>query len=393
MNKPPIFILLLTTFIAQIGVGIITPIIPIYALELGATGLTLGLMVASFSIARGITQPLVGSYSDRVGRKRFLILGLVIYSLAAVAYIFAGSIAGLILVRLLHGVGSAMTVPIAMAYMADYSPEGKEGRYMGLLNVAMFAGFGGGPLLGGVVRDLWGTNAAFYTMTLLSLTALVLVLLFLRSTGEEEEARPRAGVFSNLTKMLRSRKIFGVLLWRMSTMIVMSPTFGFLPILMTDVMDATGVEIGIVIAVRTFVSALLQAFFGRMADKRNKVVMITIACVVDSVLVFFIPSARTLGQFVVLFLMLGIAEAAISPALGAYAVEGGRIYGQGSMMGIFNMVMSVGILLGSLIAGFLMDQFGLQYSFYGTAAFLLLSTAAAAWLVTTRNAAVQTENG
>jgi MFS transporter, DHA1 family, multidrug resistance protein len=392
MDKPPIFLLLAVTFIAQLGVGIITPIIPIYALELGATGLTLGLMVAAFSIARGITQPLVGSYSDRVGRKRFLLIGLIIYSIAAVAYIFAGSIAGLILVRLLHGVGSAMTVPIAMAYMADFSPEGMEGRYMGLLNVAMFSGFGGGPLLGGIVRDLWGTNSAFYTMTLLSLAALVLVLLLLPSAGEGGNTKARTGVFSGLKRMLRSRKISGVLLWRGATMVVMSPTFGFLPILMTDVMDATGVEIGIVIAVRTFVAALLQPFFGRMADRRNKVVMISIACVVVCVLVFFIPSAHTLTQFVILFLMLGTAEAAISPAIGAFAVEGGREYGQGSMMGIFNMVMSIGLLLGSMVAGFLMDLLGLQYSFYGTAVILLMSTGAAAWMITSGQSKIQAEN-
>ena len=384
MDKRPIFLLLAITFIAQLGLGIITPIIPIYALELGATGLTLGLMVASFSIARGVTQPLVGSFSDRVGRKRFLIFGLIIYSLAAIGFIFAGSIVGLILVRMFHGVGSAMTIPIAMAYMADFSPEGNEGRYMGLLNVAMFSGFGGGPLLGGIVRDLWGTNAAFYTMALLSLIALALVVLRLPTDVSGTNTMARSGVFSNLMTMLRSRKVIGVLLWRIATMVVMGPTFGFLPILMTDAIDATGVEIGIVIAVRTFASALLQGFFGRMADRRNKGVMITVACVAVCGLVFVIPSARTLLQFIVLFLVLGTVEAAISPALGAFAVEEGRQYGQGSMMGIFNMAMSIGILLGSLIAGFLMDHFGLQYSFYGTAVLLLASTGVAAWLIKSR---------
>ena len=211
MNNARMFALLATIFIAQLGVGIIAPIIPIYALELGATGLTLGLLSASFSISRGITQPLVGSYSDRFGRKRFLILGLIIYSLSAIGYVFSGSVASLILVRLLHGVGSAMIVPIGMAYMADFSPEGKEGRYMGILNVAMFSGFGGGPLLGGVVRDLWGMNAAFFSMTLLSLAALVLVLLSLPSDREVKKAQHTGpGILANFALMLRSRKVSGL---------------------------------------------------------------------------------------------------------------------------------------------------------------------------------------
>ena len=111
--------------------------------------------------------------------------------------------------------------------------------------------------------------------------------------------------------------------------------------------------------------------------------IVTIASVAVSVLVFFIPSARSLLQFIVLFLILGTVEAAISPTLGAFAVEGGRVYGHGSMMGIFNMAMSVGFLVGSMGGGLLMDLFGLEYSFYGVAILLLICTSIAAWLVTT----------
>ncbi len=169
MNLPVIAALLLVIFITQMGVGIIAPIMPIYALELGATGLTLGLMVAGFSIARGVTQPIIGSYSDRFGKKRFLVFGLLIYAIVAVTYSFSGSVIHLIIIRFFHGVGAAMTVPMAMAIMADMSPQGKEGQYMGLLNIAIFAGIGGGPLLGGVFRDLWGMHTAFYAMALFAL--------------------------------------------------------------------------------------------------------------------------------------------------------------------------------------------------------------------------------
>jgi MFS family permease len=381
MKKPVIPILLLSVFIALLGVGIIAPIMPVYAIELGATGLTLGLMVASFSVTRSLMQPLVGTMSDRTGRKRFLITGLCVYSVSAVAYSFADSVGHLILIRLFHGAGSAMTIPMAMAYIADCSPEGQEGRYMGLLNIAIFAGMGGGPLLGGLFRDLWGMDAAFYAMALLSLSAMVLVLLLLPAAGSEPKRQDKLGLFRVLKLMLTSRKIVGVLLSRMATMTIMIPTFGFLPIMMTRDLGSTGLEIGIVVATRTLVNAVLQTPFGRLADRWNKVALVATGSFAVAVLMVLIPFARSFAQLVVLFVVVGSAEALIWPALGAFAVEEGRRYGQGSMMGVFNMAMSFGILLGSLVGGAFMDLLGLRFSFFSIAAFLAMCTIAACRLI------------
>jgi DHA1 family multidrug resistance protein-like MFS transporter len=146
MDKRILVTLLLALFIAFLGVGIIAPIIPIYAMDLGATGVTVGLMVAAFSISRGVLQPIFGSISDRQGRKRFLVIGLLIYAVVGVTYTLATSVEHLILIRLFHGIGSAMIVPIVMAYVGDLTPEKQEGKYMGMLNIALFAGIGAGPI-------------------------------------------------------------------------------------------------------------------------------------------------------------------------------------------------------------------------------------------------------
>jgi len=388
MSKSTIFILLLAIFVSLMGVGIIGPIIPVYAVELGATGLALGLMVAGFSISRTIVQPVVGSYSDRIGRKRFMVIGLTLYAVAAVTYSFATSVGHLIIVRVVHGTGSAMIVPMAMALMADYAPPGQEGRYMGILNVAIFAGIGSGPVLGGVFRDLWGIDSAFYAMAVLSLLAAVLVFVRIPST-DTGDASPQTGIISTLGKMLKRRRVSGVLLSRLATMLIMSPTFGFVPILMTEDLDSSGIEIGAVVATRTLANALLQSPFGKLADRRNKVVIVASGSLAMAVIVFCVPFATSLAQFLVLFLLLGMSEAVVLPALGAFAVEEGREFGQGSMMGVFSMSMSLGVLIGSMLGGLLMDVLGLQYSFYGTAILLVISTAIACWLIVSGQSSAQ----
>lgn len=127
--------------------------------------LLLSVFIALLGIGtRGFCQPVVGSLSDRWGRKGFLIAGLFIYGLVGLVLPEAGSVANLILIRTFHGFGSAMIVPVAMAYVGELAPQGREGRYMGLLNVAIFTGIGGGPMLGGFFADLWGMASAFYAI-------------------------------------------------------------------------------------------------------------------------------------------------------------------------------------------------------------------------------------
>ncbi len=381
MEKRTLVTLLLALFIAFLGAGIIAPIIPIYAVDLGATGLTLGLMIAAFSITQGALQPVVGNLSDRKGRKRFLVAGLSIYAVVGLTYTLASSVEHLVLIRLFHGVGSAMITPIVMAYIGDLAPQGQEGKYMGMLNIAIFAGFGGGPILGGVFRDMSGINSAFYTMSALTAASLGLILALLPPGRSGREVQSAPGLLTTLRRMLRNSRVIGILLPRIGTMIVMIPTLGFLPILMDRLMGATGIEIGIVISTRTIVNAGLQIPFGRIADRHNKVALILTGCLIASACVFLIPSATDLMQLVWLAVFIGAGEALIWPALGAIAVEEGHRYGQGSMMGVFSMAMSVGILIGSLVAGSFMDLIGLDYVFYTVSVILAVSAVAGGLLI------------
>ena len=387
MERRTLVILLFALFIAALGVGIIAPIIPIYATDLGATGVTLGLMIAAFSISRGALQPVVGSLSDRHGRKRFLVAGLSIYAVMGLTYTLATSVEHLIVIRLLHGVGSAMIVPIAMAYIGDLTPQGQEGKYMGLLNIALFAGMGGGPILGGVFRDTIGINPAFYAMSALTAASLGLILTLLPPQRSDREMQSAPGLLTTLRRMLHSNRVVGMLLPRIGTMIVTIPTMGFLPILADRLMGATGVEIGIVISARTIVSAALQFPFGRIADRYSKVLLILSGCLIISACVFLMPSAADFLQLVWLSVLIGVGEALIWPTLGAIAVEEGHQYGQGSMMGVFNMAMSLGILIGSLLAGSFMDLIGLEYVFYIVSVVLVVSAVTGCLLIARRRPA------
>lgn len=366
MQKYTLITLLLSVFIALLGMGVIVPVMPIFAKELGASGFALGMIIAAFSVTRGLLQPLVGHWSDKWGRKGFLIAGLLIYGIVGLLIPMAKDVGQLIFIRAFHGIGSAMIVPIAMAYMSLLAPPGYESRYMSYLNVAIFFGIGCGPIIGGILSDLWGLPSVFYTMAGLSLMALMLVVVYmprqLVCAPETEDS-----FFKSISRMLRNRKTAGILLARYATMIIMVPSMAFLPLLMSEWPGVSGLQIGFVIACRTLVNAGLQVPLGKLADTHSKRKIFIISCLILSVIVYCIPYITTVTQMAILYLLLGCVEAAIWAVLGGYAsLEAKALYGHGTMMGMFGFAMSGGVFTGAVLAGTIMDIWGIAPAYHTT---------------------------
>ncbi len=385
MQKQIFVTILFTVFIALLGVGIIIPVMPLFATDLGATGFSLGIIIASFSVTRGIMQPFIGSWSDKWGRKRFLTAGLVVFTIVGLLIPTAKDVLHLVFIRSFQGIGSAMIVPVGMAYMSQLAPEGQEGRYMSYLNIAIFCGIGCGPIIGGLVSDIYGMPAVFYVMAVLSFCALLLVVINMPIVAPQKKEREQ-GLRSNFLKMLRRKRTRGMLIARFSTMIMMVPTMAFLPLLMTGFKNGTGVHIGIVIAGRTLVNAVLQIPFGKLADKYNKTYLLFAGVTCMGGIIFIIPHGTSFPMMLGLYMLLGLGEAIIWPTLGAYATEEGRVhFGHGTMMGVFNLAMSAGVFFGAILGGFTMDYLSIQWAFYVSGAAVLFFTYIGVWLIRSEN--------
>lgn len=371
----------LSVFTALLGVGIIVPVLPVLATKLGAGGFALGMITAVFSMSRGFLQPVVGNLSDRWGRKGFLMTGLFIYGLVGLLIPHATSVFHLVLIRIFQGVGSAMIVPVAMAYASFLAPPGQEGRYMGVINIAIFCGIGCGPVIGGLFSDAWGLASVFYMMALLCFLAFLLVVFSMPACCPIDRQQ-QTGLLANLRQMLKRRRTVGILIARFATVLMMVPTMAFLPVMMAQWPGSSGLQAGIVIGGRTLMNAVLQVPLGRLADRSDKVLLLIVGCFCMSIALFLIPSMTTFPAMVGLYLFLGLGEAVLWPVLGAYAAEEGRAhFGHGTMMGVFNLAMSGGVFTGAMLAGTSMDSWGIQTAFYVTAAAILILTLIAAALI------------
>ncbi len=361
MNRAAFITLLLSVFIGLLGIGVIIPVLPVFAATLGANGFALGMIMAVFSLSRGALQPVVGSWSDRWGRKQFLVGGLAIYGVVGLLIPLADGVFALICIRFLQGVGSAMIVPVAMAYMSILAPDGEEGRYMSYLNMAVFFGIGCGPMMGGFLADNWGMPAVFYSMAGLSFLAMGLVWITMPAAvgmGNGSQSR----LLENIRLMSKNPRILGILLARCTTMLIPIPTMAFLPLLLAswDGVQYSGVTVGTIIACRTLVNAVLQVFFGKMADRVNQRRMLFIGCLLLALVLAAIPFCRSFSLLMVTYGLLGVVEALIWAVLGAFSSREakGSGYGHGTIMGVYGLSMSVGVFTGGLLAGLAMDYLG-----------------------------------
>jgi len=124
--------LFMAVFVTTMGAGLVAPLLPVYAHELGAGGLQIGLIFGAFSLTRTLFVPYFGKLSDRKGKRPLLTVGLFIYFLTSLLYTASKSVETLILLRLGQGFASAMILPVAQAYIGEITPGGKEGLIMGL---------------------------------------------------------------------------------------------------------------------------------------------------------------------------------------------------------------------------------------------------------------------
>ncbi len=133
-DKKIFAVLFFSIFGAVLGVGIVVPLLPVYAHNLGSSGVYIGLIFGSFSLSRTFFLPFFGRQSDIRGRKPFIAAGLLAYAVISIAFIYSTRVEALIFVRFIQGIASAMIMPVTQAYIGDITPAGREGFVMGLFN-------------------------------------------------------------------------------------------------------------------------------------------------------------------------------------------------------------------------------------------------------------------
>lgn len=376
-----LILLMFNMFISMSGIGIIIPIMPQYLKQFGGEGAALGFLIASIALAQFIFSPLAGTLSDKYGRKKLIIMGLIINGVFMFLFGTANHLYELFIFRFLTGVGSAFIIPPIMAYVADITTGKARGKAMGQIGAAISLGFMIGPGIGGLLSNV-NLQFPFYIAGLAAIAAAILSMFLLPATKPVLTKNTATKGSGNVLKDLKtsfSAPYFILLL------VVFIFTFGIanfqssLSMFLTYKFLFTPNQIAIILTAGGFMGVIVQGLFLERIFKRfGEMRVILFSLIIASI--FTLCMIFISGFFLILVVATVFQTAAtlIRPAVNTLiSLTAGKE--QGFASGMNNSYMSLGNMIGPAIAGTLFDINMLIPFIVGSAVLLLCFFVTYSW--------------
>ena len=360
---PGLKTLLFTMLLSAMGFGIILPLLPFYALSLGVQPFELGMLTATFALMSLLFSPFFGRLSDRIGRKKVLMIGTLGFTAAYLVFAFADSFLMALIARALEGFFAAAIFPACISLLSDFTSHEQRGQAMGLMMMTFSVGFIFGPALGGFASS-FSVRDAFFLAAAASFLNFVWILLKLKEPHEKAESKHLPEKEASLLSHLKTPLAFLFL----SSTVIMLLIGGFeatLALFVSEKLGFTAVEMG---GVFTFVGVLMlifQPISGSLVNRFGEIRLVQ-AGLVFSGLGFFLILFST--DWLTLLAPLGlfvIGNSLVFPSVTSLLTK--RVAGkQGAAIGLNQSSSSAGQIAGPLFGGFL---YGINhlYSFLGLA--------------------------
>ncbi|CAM3511063.1 MFS transporter [Hydrogenibacillus schlegelii] len=363
------------------------PTIPLYAADLGAAETAIGLIVGTMTAFAVLIRPFAGAALDRYGRRGPLFAGLLLHGLAMGLYALPFGLAGLVVARIVHGLGWGMATTAFGTLAADLVPAERRGEGIGYFGLSSALGMAVGPAIGNRLYA-FGPAAVFGVAFAFTAFALLLMVPPLPApagdlpppdrtdTADHKTVPPaaasRAGRSApRLIPALRDL-VEPAAAWPAALAMLMTLTYGgivtFLPLFGREAGIAGA---GLFFSANAVMTLLVRLVAGRLFD-RSGYVVIAGAAVFGGIGLLLIAGARTLGDLLVAALFYGVAFGVIQPALQAWAVSLAAPERRGAANAMYFSAFDLGIGGGAILLGPVATAVGFRPMYRGLAALFAL---------------------
>ncbi|MBT8479599.1 MAG: MFS transporter [Gemmatimonadetes bacterium] len=377
-------IVFLTVFLDLVGFGIVLPLLPFYATELGASPFEVGLIIASYSAMQFLFAPVWGSLSDRYGRRPLLLVGLFGSAASYVVFGLAQSLEVLLLSRVIAGIMGA-NIPVAQAYIADSTTIERRARGMGLIGAAFGLGFIFGPAIGGGLSP-WGYGVPGFVAAGLSLAGATAAWFWLpESLAVENRARDGIGALSAVTGRARSAvQVLSRKRLREPIGVFFLGTMGFagfttiFPLFLDNPLGLSALYAGGMFALVGMVSAAVQgALIGPMVERYGEQANAALGGALLSAGVIAMGLAQSIPATIVSLLAVGVGWGLLAPSLQSLVSRRAMATEQGEVLGVNQSASALARVIGPVAAGWAYGALGPGMGFVAGG---MLIAAAAAWV-------------
>ncbi len=363
MKKSPLFVLFVTIFIDLVGFGLIIPILPLFAQDLGASEALIGLIAGSFSLMQFFFSPVWGGLSDRLGRKPIIISSVLINGLAYILFSYSTSIALLFASRILSGIGSA-NISAAQAYISDITPPEKRARTFGIIGAAFGLGFIFGPPIGGFLKVQYGVPMVGYVAASLCAFNILIALFLLPESLNVKNKKAKflvspLGNIKHIWEMHEVRKLVFI-------NVVFIASFSMMHVTSTLLWESkyhlSAAEIGYMFMYIGVLSVIFQGtligFFQRKLGEQKMLVLGCLSMALGLSSLPFVPPDYFLPLEYLSLLFMVMGNALLLPTTTSLISKLVAPTEQGKILGINQSFASLGRFIGPMLGGAL---YGVAY--------------------------------
>lgn len=379
---------MINMFIAIASFGIVVPILPAYLVSIGQGGTAAGLMIAIFAGAQLLFSPLGGSWADKYGARKVIILGLALLTISMLMFYATDSIWVIYASRVVGGIGDAFLIPGVFTYVAGITTAAQRAKGTGLVTASMSLGLVIGPGFGGFLADI-SLKLPFLIAAFVTFSAMIFSLIMLKEIGATAETKKQAEEFSKDESMLEQIGRSTRMPYFIPLVIIFIMSFGLVAyesvigMYLTTQFGSTSSDIALMITATGIVSVTVQFFVVDRLVRRFGEVRTMIAFLGLATAGFLLSlTAGSYGAFFGVSLVIFLAMAILRPVLNILVSKMGA--GEiGFAMGMATAYMSLGNVLGPISAGMLYDV-NINYPFLlGLGLLVVTLSIAMAWRKTT----------
>ncbi|WP_408600786.1 MFS transporter [Pseudomonas sp. PLMAX] len=343
----------LAMLLSSLGTSIANVGLPSLAQAFSASFQQVQWVVIAYLLAITTSIVSVGRLGDLVGRRRLLLSGIALFTLASALCGLAPNLGLLIAARTLQGLGAAVMMALTLAFVGDTVAKGKTGSAMGLLGTLSAMGTAMGPALGGVLIDGFGWRWIFFISVPLGLLAWLLAQRYL----PEDQAKQtgRAGSLGTLLlALLRDSRLSGCLAMSLLVTTVMMTTLLVGPFYLSQTLRLTAMEIGLVLAVGPLVAALSGVPAGRIVDRWGAPAMTLaglLGMALGCCLLSMVPETFGVGGYIAPMVVITLGYALFQTANNTAVMLDVLPDRRGVVSGLLNLSRNLGLVTGASAMG------------------------------------------
>lgn len=393
-----------SSFLLLCGIGLFAifsstmsknPTLPIFARELGATEQYIGFIAAASTVVGVLTSIPAGALSDLYGRRRVIVAATIIFASAPFLYLFVSSPWQLALVRVYHGLATAIFGPVAMALVADLFETGR-GESMGWYSSSTLIGRAAAPFVGGTLLAALSVSAVGGGSEWLGLTSYQWVYVVCGVAGLTAlglavrlpiDNRTRGGATlgesweklkAGLRDVGRSRPILVTSVAEALQYFSYGAMEAFLPLYAIFFVEPglSTVEVGTIFLAQVLTTALSKPVMGRTSDRVGRRPVIALGLVLSGVSMALFVTTGSFPLLVAIGMLYGLGLSIVTAATSAYVSDLAKAGQSGSALGVLSTIMDVGQSAGPIVTGLMVATVGYRPAFFFVAALLLIGTAA-----------------